>query len=254
MTALFVHGNPETSAVWEPLVEALAARGATDVRLTSPPGFGAPIPGGFGCTHAEYRDWLIDEAERAVRATGAPVDLVGHDWGAGHVYAVAAARPDLLRSWAADCAGLLHPDYEWHAAAQAWQTAGLGERRVAARLGAAPETVVAWGVPPGLAPSLAGGIDEAMNTATLALYRSAPQPVLRDLGAALSAAERRPALVIEPTADPFVSAELGRAYAASLGAEVLRLDGAGHWWMWEFPDAAADALVRLWGSAAHVAR
>jgi hypothetical protein len=24
----------------------------------SPPGFGAPIPDGFGCTVGEYRDWL----------------------------------------------------------------------------------------------------------------------------------------------------------------------------------------------------
>jgi len=86
---------------------ALANRGVEDIILLSPPGFGAPVPPGFPCTRLAYRDWLISEIEKI----GHPVDLLGHDWGAGHTYAVAAVRPDLLRSWAADCAGLVHPSY-----------------------------------------------------------------------------------------------------------------------------------------------
>ena len=42
MPIAFVHGVPETTAIWQPLVAALAARGAEDVTLLSPPGFGAP--------------------------------------------------------------------------------------------------------------------------------------------------------------------------------------------------------------------
>jgi pimeloyl-ACP methyl ester carboxylesterase len=113
MTKVFVHGNPETTAVWEPLLPALKAQGISDIVLLSPPGFGVPVPDGFAGTRIAYRDWLIAEIEKI----GHPVDLLGHDWGAGHTYGVAAARPDLLRSWAADCAGLVHPDYEWHPAA-----------------------------------------------------------------------------------------------------------------------------------------
>jgi pimeloyl-ACP methyl ester carboxylesterase len=54
--ALFVHGNPETSAVWGPLLGEL---GRDDVVCLSPPGFGAPLPRGFEPTMTGYRDWLI---------------------------------------------------------------------------------------------------------------------------------------------------------------------------------------------------
>ena len=40
MTLVLVHGNPETDALWDPLVDAL---GRTDVVRLSPPGFGAPL-------------------------------------------------------------------------------------------------------------------------------------------------------------------------------------------------------------------
>ena len=243
MTKVFVHGNPETAAVWEPLVAALAERGVGDVTLLSPPGFGAPVPTGFGCTALEYRDWLIGEIE----AIDEPVDLVGHDWGAGHVYGAAATRPDLVRSWAADCAGLLHPDYVWHAGAQVWQTPGAGEEFAAAMVGLPPEALAAWGVPEALAPSLAAGIDATMVAAMLTLYRSAAQPALRQVGEALLAADRRPALVIEATGDPYVGADLSAQMAPRLGADVVHLD-AGHWWMWEQTDRAADALVTFWSA------
>ncbi len=41
MTVVLVHGNPETDAIWGPLVDAL---GRDDVVRLSPPGFGAPLP------------------------------------------------------------------------------------------------------------------------------------------------------------------------------------------------------------------
>jgi len=41
--AVIVHGNPETSAVWGPLLGELAR---SDVVCLSPPGFGAPSPTG----------------------------------------------------------------------------------------------------------------------------------------------------------------------------------------------------------------
>ena len=47
MTVVLVHGNPETDAVWGPLVRELRR---DDVVLLSPPGFGAPAPQGWGAT------------------------------------------------------------------------------------------------------------------------------------------------------------------------------------------------------------
>jgi pimeloyl-ACP methyl ester carboxylesterase len=58
VTVVVVHGVPETDAVWQPLRNAL---GRDDVVTLSPPGFGAPVPEGFGATVTEYRDWLVGE-------------------------------------------------------------------------------------------------------------------------------------------------------------------------------------------------
>ena len=245
MTKVFVHGNPETIDVWDPLVAALAARGISDIHRLSPPGFGAPVPEGFGGTREDHKDWLIAEIEKI----GGPVDLLGHDWGAGHTYGIAAARPDLLRSWAADCAGLMHPDYEWHPAAQVWQTAEEGEASIAQIIAMSAEELVAgFGVPPALAPTMAENLDARMGQAILNIYRSAKQPDMRNLGDRLAAAEKRPSLLIHASADPYVPPEMVFDVAPRTGSQILTLEGLQHWWMWEDPDQAADGLVKFWAS------
>jgi pimeloyl-ACP methyl ester carboxylesterase len=49
MCTVFVHGAPETAAVWDPLLAELEHLGSDrpDVICLSPPGFGAPLPTGF---------------------------------------------------------------------------------------------------------------------------------------------------------------------------------------------------------------
>jgi pimeloyl-ACP methyl ester carboxylesterase len=118
---IFVHGVPDTPAMWEPLLGELALDEGM-VRAPSLPGFTAPAPKGFSCTKDAYVDWLISEME----AAGAPVDLVGHDWGALLVIRAACLRPDLVRSWAVANA-LPQKDYRWHRTARIWQTPLLGE-------------------------------------------------------------------------------------------------------------------------------
>jgi pimeloyl-ACP methyl ester carboxylesterase len=247
MTKVFVHGNPETTFVWSELVSKLERRGVDDIVLLSPPGFGAPVPEAFGGTRLDHRDWLIGQIE----ALDGPVDLVGHDWGAGHVYAVAAARPDLLRSWAADCAGLVHPDYEWHRAAQVWQTAGDGEKSIDTMVALdADQIEAALGVPAMLAHSIADHLDNDMGQAILKLYRSAAQPAMRELGDQLAVADRRPSLLLHATADPYVPPDMVFAVAERIGAEILTLEGLAHWWMFENPEFAADGLVAFWSEHA----
>ena len=51
----FVHGNPETAAIWTELAAELTRRGVDDVVLLSPPGFGAPTPPRVGPRSAELR-------------------------------------------------------------------------------------------------------------------------------------------------------------------------------------------------------
>lgn len=248
MTHVFVHGNPETSAIWGPLVEALAARGIDDVVLLSPPGFGAPTPAGWDASRESYRDWLLGELAALPR----PIHLVGHDWGAGHVYSVLAEKPDAVDSWAADCAGLLHPDYEWHEAAQGWQTPEVGEAMVAGMVEASDADKTALfeglGIPNEVAVQLAAATDAEMGRCILALYRSAAQPALRDLAAGI-AAPGRPGLVVIATGDHYAGTpEMAAHTAAKLGAGTVTFEGPGHWWMLEAPDTAADALANFWST------
>jgi pimeloyl-ACP methyl ester carboxylesterase len=76
MTVVFVHGVPETPAVWERLRREL---GRLDVVAVQLPGFGSARPDGFGSTKEEYVDFLVGELERVADE---PVDIVGHDWAA----------------------------------------------------------------------------------------------------------------------------------------------------------------------------
>lgn len=240
MTVVLVHGNPETAAIWDPLRAEL---GRDDVVALSPPGFGAPVPDGFGATADDYLVWLVGELE----ALDGPIDLVGHDWGGGHVQRVAASRPDLIRSWCTDIAGAADPEYVWHDMARVWQTPGEGEASVEAMSSTPVEDraaqLAAAGMTSDAARACAAAVGPEMGRCILALYRSAAQPAMAEWGRELERAERRPGLVVIATADPFTGGvALARRSAERFGAEVAVLEGLGHWWMLEDPARAADAL------------
>ncbi len=214
MTAVFVHGNPETPAVWEPLIAELGRADVVNLHL---PGFGIPTPAGFGATKEEYVAWLTGELE----AIGEPVDLVGHDWGGGFVLRLACTRPDLIRTWANDVAGLLHPDYVWHDFAQIWQTPGAGEEYFASQAGTPRAERIARfqaiGITPAAAESFADAAGEEMARCVLALYRSAAQPAMRQWGEDRAARGRPP----RPR-------DLGGAGSLHRRAREDRRDGARH--------------------------
>jgi len=115
MPAVLVHGVPETERLWSSLRSRLDR---SDVLTLALPGFGNPRPAGFGATMDDYAAWLMD----AVGEVEGPVDLVGHDWGAGFTLRLVSLRPDLVRSWVMDAAGLADVEFEWHEFAKVWQT------------------------------------------------------------------------------------------------------------------------------------
>ena len=251
MAIAFVHGVPETSAIWAPMVEALAARGCADVILLVPPGFGVPLPSGFEPHRERYAEWLVGELE----ALDGNVHVVGHDWGAGHVFGLLDSRPDLVRSWAADCVGLMHPEYIWHEMAQVWQTPEAGEAAVADMIGMPQDDRVAGlrdaGLPAGTARALAEAQNDDMGRAILRLYRSGVQPAMAELGERLATAELPPGLVIVPSEDPYVGpVESSLERANVMGSPVCRLEGEGHWWMFgSAVPVVADALIAHWARA-----
>jgi pimeloyl-ACP methyl ester carboxylesterase len=248
MTVVLVHGNPETAAIWDPLVERLRVNGNDEPVRLSPPGFGAPAPAGWEATAGEYRDWLTGELE----AIGHPVHLVGHGWGGVHALTVAMTRPDLLRSWCSDAAGVFDPDYVWHDLAKIWMKPGAGEEDVARQLATPlPERaamLASLGVrPAAVAEAVAAGFDTTMGECVLRLHRSATHQVLDELGNSLGFAAARPGLAVLPTGDHFVGTEtMRRRSAARAGAEIAVLDGLGHWWLTEDPDRSAAVLVDFW--------
>ncbi|MSO58980.1 MAG: alpha/beta hydrolase [Ilumatobacteraceae bacterium] len=249
MTKVFVHGNPETSAIWSLVVAELANRGISDVILLSPPGFGAPTPDGWDATQASYCAWLVGELEKI----GGSIDLVGHDWGAGHVYGVIASRGELVRSWATDCGGLLHPDYVWHDNARVWQTQGAGEEAVGGFINMAATDKVAvlmsLGMTNEIAQDVASALTQDMARCILALYRSAAQPAMSVLGTQLGETQQPRGLVIIPTEDHFPgTTQMAAHTAAACGARAVELVGQGHWWMIADPVGAVDVLTEHWQS------
>lgn len=240
MTVVFVHGNPEVAEIWDPVRAEL---GLESVAL-SPPGFGAPVPDGFDATSDAYADWLVSELERFDE----PVDLVGHDWGGGHVMRAATRRPDLVQRMVTDIAGTGDPEYVWHDMARVWQTPGDGEAFVEGMAAVPTEQRTARFVDAGMSSEVARACAEAsgpeMGACVLALYRSAVQPKMSqwaDEFAALAA--RPPTLVVIASEDHYTGGEvLARRTAERWGAEVAVLDGLGHWWMLQDPARGAAML------------
>lgn len=239
---VFVHGVPETAAIWRKVRERIP-HASVALEL---PGFGCPLPDGFGAGKDDYATWLVGELGRI----DGPIDLVGHDWGAGLVFRVATAFPQGLRSWAADVGNIAHPDYEWHDFAKTWQTPGDGEAFVAAQAAQTPEEGAAvfetMGVPAEDALEMAAAGDDTMGACILALYRSARPNPHADWGP--WSPTGLPGLVLHPTDDPFGDRDQAKEVADALGAGFAPIEGAGHFWPYQAPDQAVEVLQAFWGS------
>ncbi len=94
---VMLHGFPETSAMWLPLIELLADQGyrviAFDQRGYSPGARPQSLD-------AYAMPALVEDVFAVAAAAGMPqFHLIGHDWGAAVGWAAVAARPEALRSW-----------------------------------------------------------------------------------------------------------------------------------------------------------
>jgi pimeloyl-ACP methyl ester carboxylesterase len=244
MPAVLVHGVPDTAGMWDRLRDHLVR---DDVVALSLPGFATPTPDGFRATKEEYVAWLADQ----LAAIGAPVDLVGHDWGAMLVQRVASLHPERIRTVACG-SGPVDRTYTWHAMAQAWQTPETGEQIMEGMLAMPAADLAAGfaagGAPEELAARQAEWVDETMTRCILALYRSALTPG-EEWEDQIAAMPRRPALVLWGGDDPYCGPEIGTRIAARLDANLLVFDGCHHWWPWDRAEETARALEELWARA-----
>ncbi|HWW59214.1 MAG TPA: alpha/beta hydrolase [Sphingopyxis sp.] len=244
---LFIHGVPDSPAIWRPLLAALDLRD-TPVAVPALPGFTAPLPQAFPATKDSYADWAVGQAETLFAAHG-PIDIVGHDWGALIAQRVAMLRPDLIRSWAISNA-VIDPDYRGHRLARIWNTPVLGELFMAlskpAKLAAG---LAAQGMPRDIAEEEA--VQWAMKDkrrAILKLYRSAKglsfeHDWARDI-------DKLPATgaLIWGAGDPYVELSVGQRFAANTGTPLTVIEGAGHWAIAERPEEVAVALKAFWSA------
>lgn len=234
---VFLHGVPETSALWD----KVRAEFDEETVALSLPGFGCARPEGFGATKDDYADWLIGELERF----DAPVDLVGHDWGALLTYRIATTRGDLLRSWTADIANGVHPDVKWHQYARIWQTPDEGEAYFKAvhetPLETMAEAFESFHLDHEDALTLASWSDDTMATCILDLYRSATPNVFASWGAQFGPTTA-PGLILFAELDSFGDEAMSKDVAKTLGAREATLSGVGHWWALEAPREAAAVI------------
>jgi len=242
---VFVHGVPETSAIWRK-VQAGTARPSVALEL---PGFGNPRPEGFPATKEAYLDWLVD----TLVGIRQPIDLVGHDWGAILTYGLVLTRAEEvpLRSWAADIGGIILPDYVWHDFAQIWQTPGAGEEFfVSQRAQPAAERAAGLAALFGLsledAEEMEAAGDEVMASCILDLYRSATPNPHASWGPISPSTV--PGLVLAPLDDPFGDPKKSEQAAGLLGAQYAPIEGASHFWPYSAPEPALAVLEPFWSS------
>lgn len=247
MTAakLFLHGVPDSPAIWRPLLAALDL-GATPVAVPALPGFVGPLPVGFAATKEAYSDWAVGEAEALVAEHG-PIDIVGHDWGALIAQRVAMLRPDLIRSWAISNA-VIDPDYRGHRLARIWNTPILGELFMAlSKPAKLAEGLAAQGMPADIAAEEAAQwANKDKRRAILTLYRSAKglsfeHDWARDI-------DRLPAkgMLVWGADDPYVELSVAQRFAANTATPLAVIEGAGHWAIAERPAEVAAALRAFW--------
>jgi pimeloyl-ACP methyl ester carboxylesterase len=239
MTAILVHGVPDTYRVWDGVRMHLGRR---DVKALALPGFGVPLPAGFNASKEAYVDWITGELEKE----DGPVDLVGHDWGCILVARVASLRPDLVRTWAAGD-GPVSAAYVWHAVAKIWQTPTEGEKWMAEMDPAAlaAQLATTYKVPIHLAQETVARMDATMKDSILRLYRSAVQ-VGQEWEPDLSKASS-PGFVFWGVSDTDCPIEFADRLGAATGSEVLHMP-CRHWPLLEMPAHLASALERHWSS------
>ncbi len=265
--ALYLHGVPTSSDDW---VAPGAHRGSRpwwkrwwrpkrsgDIWLEPPPyelgflersgGIAPDLPGFGRSGKPGYLRFTIDEyadfIERFLDELGVQrVRMVVHDWGAVGL-AFAQRRPERIERLVVMNAVPLLPGYSWHRTARLWRTPLLGELAMGAtwrwvlELSTRESNATPGPLPPAWIDSVLAHFDEGTQRAILRLYRSSPSEVLAAAGGRLAELEGVPSLVVWGARDPYIPTRFAQEYAQVLGAELLELPDAGHWWWYDRPDA-----------------
>jgi haloalkane dehalogenase len=245
---LLVHGYPESSHMWRPALEALAARGLYAI-APDLPGFGDTPPQGPGTweNHVETLEELRadQELER--------VALVGHDWGGLIGLRWACDHPDRVWAIVASDTGFF-ADARWHDMAKAMRTPGRGEELVEGFTRERFERIMRGFIPGiddrAIDEYFKAFADEPRRRGQLELYRSGDWEKLEAYDGAL-AALGVPFLALWGEDDPFAPVAGAQRFAREIpGARVQVIPGTGHFVYEDAPETAAEALAAFLAEAA----
>jgi pimeloyl-ACP methyl ester carboxylesterase len=236
--AVYLHGIPTSSDDWVPFLERTGGI-APDLI-----GFGRSGKGGHldysleG--HTRFLADLIDElgVER--------MKLVVSDWGAVPGLLFAQRHPERIERLVI-CNGIpLLDGFSWPRAVRLCRRPGLGELLMGSITHGMMTRLLQKGGqwPEGRIESIWDQFDQGTQRAILRLYRDADEPRLAEAGAGLSALDV-PALVLWGQRDPWLSPQLGEAYAQRLPRATLEpIAEAGHWPWLEDP-AVVDRVAEF---------
>jgi haloacetate dehalogenase len=252
---LLLHGVPQTSATWHPLIDLLAKD-----RVVI-----APDLKGLGESEAkgpyDIPTLAGELAALVLHEVDGEVDVVGHDWGGSLGLALAGARPDLVRRLVVMSAPYREVDLKAAFHMPLFALPVLPE--VAFRLYG--EQLVrkmfahAWkaeGGSPRLDEYVAAYTTPERWTAMLAYYRAAVRPRMLGLVTSLVGGEKpaglprvkvERSLVVWGTDDPPMPLHVGESVVRDLGADatMLTVPGVGHWPHEEAPDVVLPAVAEF---------
>ena len=233
---VFLHGNPDTHAVWSSTVAKL-----TGMRCIAP-----DLPG-FGATRApEDFDFSLESQGEFVRGLVSALELdrfhlVVHDVGGPYGLAFASLHPARLQSLTIFNT-IFSPDYRWHAWARVWRTRGLGELSLkilnrplfVRELRRGSPTM-----PREYADFAYDEINDHSKRMVLRWYRAMNPEVWLGWDTRLRATTAQvPTQVLWGDLDPFIQPR----FAEGFGGTVRHVSDRGHWLMVEHPEFAATEI------------
>ncbi len=250
-TVLLLHGQPGTGASWDPVTDLLAG----SFRVL------APDRAGYGATAGEAHGLAAnaDEAGRLLDALGAgPAIVVAHSWSGGAAVLLAVARPDLVRGLVLVGAACTPDSLDVTDRLLALPVVGdvlavvgllaLGEvlpkvRRLAGRVPERYRARFRSALPD---QGVLGGDRGALgrHRRTFVAEQRALLDEMPVVGAALDRVTV-PTAVVTGEWDLVVRPASGRTLATAIpGAELVELDGAGHFVARDAPAELAAVVAR----------
>ncbi|MGZ6642425.1 MAG: alpha/beta fold hydrolase [Solirubrobacteraceae bacterium] len=242
-TLLCLHGYPESSHMFAPLVGA-AARAGWRAFAPDLPGYGDSEP---DPPHTWTRMVAAVDAFWRERI-GEPVALVVHDWGGLIGLRWACERPEAIRALVISDTGFF-PDGRWHGLAEAMRAEGQGEQLVDGMTREGFGQLL-HGVTPAFDDDALDEYfkafgDEVRRRGQLELYRSGEFSELEQYDGRLTALGVS-VLLLWGEDDPFAPVAGAHRFARELpGARVEVLPGTGHFVFDEQPEQTTALVLEF---------